>query len=88
MHPQFTQLTPQWFKRAYVYTGSIGPFRYRYANDQKNNQIHVAVYSHSCYEVATDRVYRDFSWDEAGVQALQQWMQEMLERFERTGTLE
>ena len=71
-----------------VYTGSIGPFRYRYANDQKNNQIHVAVYSHFCYEVATDRVYRDFSWDEAGVQALQQWMQEMLERFERTGTLE
>ena len=23
MHPQFSELTPRWFKRAFVYTGSI-----------------------------------------------------------------
>ena len=30
MHPQFAELTPRWFKRAFVYTGSIGDFRYRF----------------------------------------------------------
>ena len=30
MHPQFSELTPRWFKRAFVYTGSIGDFRYRF----------------------------------------------------------
>ena len=28
MHPQFAELTPRWFKRAFVYTGSIGEFRF------------------------------------------------------------
>ena len=31
MHPQFSELNPRWFKRAFVYTGSIGDFRYRFA---------------------------------------------------------
>ena len=26
MHPQFAEFTPRWFKRAFVYTGSIGEF--------------------------------------------------------------
>ena len=34
MHPQFAALTPRWFKRAFVYTGSIGEFRYRFATDK------------------------------------------------------
>ena len=33
MHPQFACLTPHWFYRAYVYTGSIGDFRYRFDRD-------------------------------------------------------
>ena len=88
MHPQFSQLTVQWFYRAYIYTGSIGEFRYRYDIDRKNRQIHVAIYSHYCYEVATDTVYRDFDWDETGVPQLQQWMQEKLEQFQATGKME
>ena len=28
MHPNFSQLTPRWFKRAFVYTGNIDDFRY------------------------------------------------------------
>ena len=43
MHPQFTELTPRWFKRAFIYTGSIGEFRYRFNNDAKENVIHAAV---------------------------------------------
>ena len=51
MHPQFTELTPRWFKRAFIYTGSIGEFRYRFNNDAKENVIHAAVYSQLCYEL-------------------------------------
>lgn len=40
MHPQFTELTPRWFKRAFIYTGSIGEFRYRFNNDAKENVHH------------------------------------------------
>ena len=44
MHPQFQDYTVQWFKRAYVYTGSIGDFRYRFAHDDETT-LHAAVYS-------------------------------------------
>ena len=67
MHPYFEILTPRWFKRAFVYTGSIGEFRYRFANDRENSLIHAAVYTHFCYECAKDVQERDFSWDETGV---------------------
>ena len=72
VHPQFSPLTVQWFYRAYVYTGSIGEFRYRYARDKDAGLIHAAVYSHYCYESARDTVQQDFPWTEAGVAALQQ----------------
>ena len=52
MHPQFEGLTPQWFKRANVYTGSIGDFRYRFATDKKENTLRASVYSIYCYEAA------------------------------------
>ena len=81
MHPQFAQLTPRWFKRAFVYTGSIGDFRYRFATDSKENQLHVAVYTVYCYEVAKDVQSRDFSWDEEGVEELKQWLQSSYEAF-------
>ena len=54
MHPYFEILTPRWFKRAFVYTGSIGEFRYRFVNDRENSLIHAAVYTHFCYERAKD----------------------------------
>ena len=34
MHPQFAELTPNWFNRAFIYTGSIGEFRYRFDGDK------------------------------------------------------
>lgn len=83
MHPNFQELTPHWFKRAFVYTGSIGDFRYRFANDAEQKQIHAAVYSHFCYEVAKDVVSQDFSWDDEGVEQLKQWLQHALDAFEQ-----
>ena len=48
MHPQFSELTPRWFKRAFVYTGSIGDFRYRFAMDKDAGVLHTAVYTVYC----------------------------------------
>ena len=87
MHPQFSQLTPSWFKRAFVYTGSIGEFRYRFARDKGGDTLHVAVYSRFCYEVATDVHRRDFPWNEDGVTALQQWLQAAYETYTATGAI-
>ena len=87
MHPQFAQLTPNWFYRAFVYTGSIGEFRYRYLMEKDHSAIHVAVYSRFCYEAATDVVEKDFPWDDAGVEQLKVWMQSALETFETTGKM-
>ena len=81
MHPDFAHLTPQWFKRAFVYTGSIGDFRYRFATDGAAGLLHAAVYTVYCYEVATDVVEQDFPWDEEGVKALQAWLQQQYDAF-------
>lgn len=81
MHPQFAELTPRWFKRAFVYTGSIGDFRYRFDMGKEKGILHTAVYSVYCYEVAQDRQERDFPWDEAGVEELKQWLQAKYDQF-------
>ena len=81
MHPQFAELTPRWFKRAFVYTGSIGDFRYRFDMEKEKNTLHTAVYSVYCYEAAQDRQERDFPWDEAGVEVLKQWLQAKYDQF-------
>ena len=85
MYPQFQDLTPQWFKRAYVYTGSIGDFRYRFAHSDEET-LHAAVYSRLCFELADDVVERDFPWTDEGVAALQQWLQERYEAFQAERT--
>ncbi len=85
MHPQFAQLTPNWFYRAFVYTGSIGEFRYRYFHEKGGDFIRASVYSRICFELAGDVVSREFPWDDEGVQALQQWMQHAWETYEQTG---
>ena len=87
MHPQFACLTPHWFYRAYVYTGSIGDFRYRFDRDADANMLHTADYSRLCYEVADDVQKRDFSWDDAGVEELRSWLQRQYEAFSQTGKL-
>ena len=80
MHPQFQPLTPRWFYRAHVYTGSIGDFRYRFAQVGKE-AICASVYSKVCYEVADDVESREFPWTEEGVKALQEWVQGRYEAF-------
>ena len=81
MHPQFAELTPTWFNRAFVYTGSIGEFRYRFAGDKDNSVLHTAVYSNLCYELAQDKEERDFPWNEEGVEALKGGLQEKYEAY-------
>lgn len=71
----------RWFKRAFVYTGSIGDFRYRFDMGKEKGILHTAVYSVYCYEVAQDRQERDFPWDEAGVEELKQWLQAKYDQF-------
>jgi len=84
----FTQMTTPWFNRATFFTGSVGPFnrdfRFRYEQDLSDKEhplLHAATYSRVCYELATDVETRDFSWDDAGVEALKQWFQAQYERF-------
>ncbi len=81
MHPQFAELTPRWFERAFVYTGSVGEFRYRFAGDKNAGILHTAVYSNVCYELAQDRQERDFPWDEKGVDELKRWLQAEYEAY-------
>jgi len=83
MHPQFSDLTPRWFKRAFVYTGSIGDFRYRYATDKDKNEISVSVYTVYCFEVAQDVKTEVFSWDDTGVEALKQWVDQEYQLFQK-----
>lgn len=81
----FSRLSPDWLHRAYVYTGSAGPFgndfRFRLAQDEDSHLIHAAVYSKVCYELAEDREERDFAWDDAGTAELRQWLQERYEAY-------
>lgn len=81
MCPQFEVLTPHWFNRAFIYTGSIGDFRYRFAADKKAELLHAAVYTVLCYEKATDVTAQDFSWDEDGVAQLKEWLQAHYDAF-------
>ena len=81
MHPQFAQLTVTWFRRAFVYTGSIGEFRYRFACNEKEKLIHAAVYSNLCYELAQDVEEETFPWTDEGVEALKAWYQSQYEKF-------
>lgn len=87
MQECFARLTPNWLQRAFVYTGSIGrpfhDFRYRLAQDAAERVIHAAAYSKCCYELAEDRLEKDFPWDEAGVEDLKRWLDEQYEAFMR-----
>lgn len=77
MHPDFAQLTVQWFKRAYVYTGSIGEFRYRFKRDGET--LSIATYTHLCYEAANDVEECEFPWTEEGVEAIKAHLQQKYE---------
>lgn len=81
MHPQFEVLTPRWFKRAYVYTGSIGEFRYRFKRGKSDEPLQVAVYTNLCYEAAVDVEEREFPLTDEGVVEVKAWLQEKYEAY-------
>lgn len=81
MHPQFAVLTPRWFKRAYVYTGSIGEFRYRFKRGKRDDPLQVAVYTNLCYEAAVDVEEREFPLTDEGVEEVKAWLQEKYEAY-------
>lgn len=81
MHPNFSELTPQWFKRAFNYTGSIQDFRYRFIQVKDPRSIEVSVYTKFCYEVASDIQTETFPWDDDGIEALKQWIQGKYEEY-------
>ena len=72
-------LTPKWFDRATVYTGSEGEFRYRFCREKET--LSAAVYTHLCYEKAADVEEREFFRDQDGVEALRQWVAERYQLF-------
>lgn len=80
----FSQLTPSWLHRAYVYTGSVGPFqndfRFRLAHDGQET-VCAATYSKVCYELAEDKQEREFSWNDEGIEELKQWLQSQYEAY-------
>ena len=81
----FEKMNPNWFNRAYVYTGSVdNMFRFRIAQiqtDDKGVLLQAAAYTELCYELATDVETAEFPWDDAGVEALKQWLQSRYEAF-------
>lgn len=87
----FSRMTPAWLHRAFVYTGSVGPFgndfRFRCEQDEKNHLVHAAAYSKLCCESAQDVERRDFSLDDAGVEAMDQWLQGRYEAFLTQGCI-
>jgi len=68
------QLTPNWFQRAYVYTGSFGEFRFRFAVDKSTNTITASTYTHYCFEKASDVENKVITHDEEGVSELKDWL--------------
>ena len=72
-------LTPKWFDRATVYTGSEGEFRYRFRREKET--VSAAVYTRLCYEKAEDVEEREFPRDEQGVESLRQWVAERYQSF-------
>lgn len=78
----FSNLTVNFFHRAFHYTGSLGDFRFRFVHDD-NEIIHAAVYTKLCYEKADDVEDRDFPWTEEGVEELKQWLEDRYQAFLR-----
>ena len=85
MEEIFASMTPGWFNRAYVYTGSVGQtFRFRCQQTKTETgdpAIKASAYTKLCYELAQDVTERTFPWDEAGVEALKAWFQDRYEAF-------
>ena len=87
MHPVFDEITPSWLDRAHVYTGSIGDYRYRFAQTNNGTTILASVYTKWCYEVAKDVHEKEYPWDDAGIAEMRNWLQQLYDAYTSTGAL-
>lgn len=67
-------------KRAPVFPGSVGTFRYRLVRDGKENDgtIQASVYENICFEKAQHVETETFPWTEEGMGQIRAWLTEKL----------
>lgn len=76
MEDAFEFLNAEFFKRAAVFPGSVGSFRYRFQTEGRRDEgrIQAWVYENVCFELAKDAETETFPWTEEGVAALKDWL--------------
>lgn len=76
MEDAFGFLNAEFFKRAAVFPGSVGSFRYRFQTEGRRDEgrIQAWVYENVCFELARDAETETFPWTEEGVTALKDWL--------------
>lgn len=81
MEESFSFLNPEFFRRAAVFPGSVGSFRYRFQTTGRkgDGQIQAWVYENICFELAKDAETETFPWTEEGVESLRDWLRRKLE---------
>ena len=67
-------------KRAPVFPGSVGAFRYRLARDGKAGEgtIQTSVYENICFEKAQHVETETFPWTEEGMAQIRSWLSQKL----------
>ena len=67
-------------KRAPVFPGSVGTFRYRLVRSGKENEgtIEASVYENICFEKAQNIEMQTFPWSEDGMAQIRAWLAEKL----------
>ena len=67
-------------KRAPVFPGSVGTFRYRLVRSGKENEgtIEASVYENICFEKAQNIETQTFPWNEDGMAQIRAWLAEKL----------
>jgi hypothetical protein len=78
---RFAELTPVFFKKAVVFPGSLGKFRYRFQHNGKMNDgtIKMWVYEDICFEKAQNVEQAEFPWTEEGAAELRAWLNQKYE---------
>lgn len=87
MHPQFSELTPRWFKRALCVHRQHRRLSLSLRHGQGRRSAHTAVYTVYCFEAANDVQQQDFPWDDQGVEQLKAWLQERYDHYVQEGSL-
>lgn len=67
-------------KRAPVFPGSVGTFRYRLVRSGRENDgtIEASVYENICFEKAQNIETQTFPWSEDGMAQIRAWLAEKL----------